>query len=106
MTITNLYRFGPFLLKSDSSREPDPYVLYQPSMVRLEVTDSTLFDWPGLSPEDWEKKPKDNVQFTYEQYIPNKDSLKAGRYMLEDLNRYFGDLLGIQGLLEKQKVTC
>lgn len=105
MIIPNLYK-SAFYENDSNSCKVDPNIYWQPSRVILEIKDSSLFSYPGISVYEWEKKSLDSICFTYEQYIPLEDSLKEGQYMVEDLNRYFGDLLGIEGLMEKRIVTC
>jgi len=106
MIIPNLYGYA--LCENDSTTcKIDPNIFWQlPSRIILEVKDSSRFSYPGLSAKEWEKKPVDSICFTYEQYIPLADSLKETKYMIEDLNRYFGDMFGIEGLMEKRMVTC
>jgi len=76
------------------------------SMVILDVKDSSRFDWPSETSEEWAKKPDSLTTFCYEQIVPRADSLNLNKYMLEDLNRYFGQLLGIKGGVEIRKVKC
>jgi len=104
MIINNLYLYGAFGQKTPLSLRLDPAIIYQPSRIILEIKDSSLFSYPGISKESWALKPLDKICFTYEQYVPEKDSLKVSQYMLSDLNRYFGDLLGIEGVMEKRKM--
>lgn len=44
--------------------------------------------------------------YSYELILPSKEKEKAGRYMMEDLNRYFGSVYNIKGAIEKRKVLC
>ncbi|MBB5441280.1 thiol-disulfide isomerase/thioredoxin [Pedobacter sp. AK017] len=79
------------------------------SRVQLEVKDSTYFSLPSFSPAQKQKYrllPDSLRGYTYQQIIPAKDSLMGNDYMLEDLNRYFGNKLGIEGLIGKRKVKC
>lgn len=47
------------------------------------------------------------AKYCYEQIIPiDLPEKKRWRYMLEDLNRYFGQHLGIVGNLENKKIIC
>ncbi len=76
------------------------------SRIRLEVRDSSRFDWPAQPLEAWLKKPDSLKLFSYEQIIPFADSVKLNDYMLEDLNRYFGRMLGIEAVVAKRRVKC
>jgi len=59
--------------------------------------------------------PSSNPQYTpevrqffysYELAIPATAKAEAGRFMLEDLNRYFGIIFHIKGSIEKRRVRC
>lgn len=79
------------------------------SRISLEVKDSSYFSLLSFSKsqkEAFKKLPYNLTRFTYQQIIPAKDSLLAKDYMLQDLNRYFGSKLGIEGLRAIRKVKC
>lgn len=44
--------------------------------------------------------------YGYELILPLKEREKAGTYMMEDLNRYFGSVYNIKGAIEKRKLLC
>jgi len=54
----------------------------------------------------WEAKKIPKERFLYEIILPKNDSLKINSYMVDDLNRYFGNMYGIRGVLEKRLVRC
>lgn len=44
--------------------------------------------------------------YCYELAVPVAAKAEAGRFMMEDLNRYFGIVYHIKGAIEKRKVLC
>lgn len=54
----------------------------------------------------WEAKKVKRERFLYELVLPKKDSLQMNNFMINDLNRFFGSLYGIKGVLEKRRVKC
>lgn len=44
--------------------------------------------------------------YSYELMIPAAEKKNAGRYMIEDLNRYFGMVYHIHGAIEDRRVLC
>jgi len=104
-TITNLYHVATLHTGLMSNYKGD-FSEHLRSMVILDVKDSSMFDWPTITSEQWAKKPDSLKVFCYEQIVPLADSANLNNYMLQDLNRYFGKLLGIEGRMEKRKVKC
>ncbi len=67
----------------------------------LDVRNKSRLIYPGKNKGDeW----KLNSCFSYEQIMPIFLGSKSNLFMQEDLNRYFGALLGIKGKAEKRKV--
>lgn len=71
----------------------------------LEVKDTLRYTSDFLTHErdiDWVKS-----QFSYEQIIPdNLGAARSRQYMLDDLNRYFGNLYGTKVQIEKRNQAC
>jgi thiol-disulfide isomerase/thioredoxin len=76
------------------------------SRMILEVKDSSYFIHriPGSHNKIYAPPP--DKMFCYEIIRPSVDSLKIAAYALEELNNYFGDLLGVEVVKEKRKVLC
>lgn len=70
-----------------------------------ESKDSSLF-WGKENKDEISKKPYKDVLFNYELRMPATDNATFRTVMLNDLNRYFGAVHGINGSLEKRKVKC
>jgi hypothetical protein len=102
--ISQLYQIA-FASKLRHFLTPDnpDFYLDMAGRVLLEVKDSSAFYWAG-------KKAlpgKDLAPvFCYDLMLPKNDSAIIKNYMLQDLNRIFGAVLGIYGRLEKRKVKC
>lgn len=63
---------------------------------------SALLDVKYANVQDYMQR-----KFCYEQVVPgNLSAEKQKQYMLEDLNRYFGNLYGTEAKLEKRIVPC
>lgn len=73
----------------------------------LLVKDTTRYTTsfiPGLEITDLDYR---KCSFTYEQILPmNVHEHEAREYMLQDLNRFFGALYGVEGRIEKRKIFC
>jgi len=82
------------------------YSLRRSSRLIWEAKDSSLYYWWGRDIRSLTIIPPEKMYFTYELVLPRKDSLKLNQYMVQDLNRYFGDRLGIEGVKEKRTVKC
>jgi thiol-disulfide isomerase/thioredoxin len=84
---------------------PDINLTY-PNRFLWEAKDSSLYNWIGRPEKDWGKVPSDKKYFSYELILPIDDSMNINTFALQDLNRYFGPLYGIQGIIEKRKTKC
>jgi|GEM_PF-335699 len=87
------------------SANPDFY-LGQSARTILEVRDSSLFMWPGKKREPVSEMLRKGRAFCYEFFFPKSDAASANGFMVDDLNRYFGHMFGIKGVLEKRRVKC
>lgn len=105
--IQNLYKEA-FINKPGLYLSPDnpDFYLDLHSRTRLEVSDSSLFYWPGENMDDWKKIPDSLKAFCYELIVPKHDTNKIYQYMLQDLNRIFGSLYNIEAVREKRKEKC
>jgi thiol-disulfide isomerase/thioredoxin len=76
-------------------------------ILKCEVSSPSNYSKSFLSKEDFTDEWIRKSMFCYEQITPFgiADS-DRGQFMLEDLNRFFGNLYGIAGKLEKRKVQC
>lgn len=106
VTISVLYQTA-FIANSIENEfghvHPDSYLRF-PSRVVWEAKDSTLFNWIGRSREDFLSVPDSLMYYCYELIYPKENFHELNKYMLEDLNRFFGNKLGIKGTIEKRIV--
>jgi thiol-disulfide isomerase/thioredoxin len=105
--IVQLYRtaLATHQLPNTMMFNPEFPLLMQYSRIIWEAKDSLLFN--GLSNDKKHLLKTDTSKcWYYELVLPRKDSLKLNSFMLQDLNRYFGMMYGLEGLKEKRKVQC
>ena len=84
---------------------PESYLMF-PSRTIWEAHDSTLYFWHGRSSESWKEVADSMKYFCYELILPRSESLELTDYVIQDLNRYFGNLYGIEAKKEKRSVKC
>lgn len=84
------------------------FYLKMPARFLIETSHSYLFakPWDEESKRIYKAIPREEKLFCYERIVPARDSLNINSYMIQDLNEFFGGLLGIEGCIEKRKVTC
>ncbi|WP_113662355.1 TlpA family protein disulfide reductase [Pedobacter nanyangensis] len=100
------------LYQTAFASKPKPYTLVNdpnwplryPSRLVWEAKDSTRYYYPGRPRSN--RRVQEDSQFCYEVVMLAKDVDKLNSWMVADLNRYFGELYGIEGLVEKRKVKC
>lgn len=89
-------------LYATAAEQYDPDFVF-PSRTRIEADNSARI----LPPEE----PEYNLHvrkyfYSYELVIPAAAKANAGRYMLADLNRFFGGVYHIRGGIQKTKTKC
>jgi thiol-disulfide isomerase/thioredoxin len=96
--------FAYVLGETRNTWSPNLYLLFQ-SRLLWEAKDSTLYYFKGIT-KNWKSIPDSVKLFSYELIMPAKDRPMLMKYMVEDLNRYFGRTYGIEGIKEVRKVKC
>jgi thiol-disulfide isomerase/thioredoxin len=75
--------------------------------IMLEVDDTTFLKMDNSIPKEEKENWLNNHTYTYElQTPPSFGKEKQFQIMQEDLNRFFNNLYGINGRLEKRKIKC
>lgn len=73
----------------------------------LIVKDTIKYTWRFLPSQKWTDEILKKSKFCYEQITPlNISASTRKKYMLEDLNRYFGSLYGVTGVVKTEKKLC
>lgn len=104
--IETLYQ-GAFVIKPRPfflANNPDFYLRF-PSRTLWEWEDSTLY-LGFKSKAEMDKTPRELKLFCAELVVPKQDSANMSKYLVADLNRFFGSRYGIEGVKEVHKVTC
>lgn len=98
--------FLPFTTKvPDQFYEKKEFYLMMKSRVVWEARDSTFFY--GLETKnEMDKKAYAEKVFNFELLMPTTDKVTFKNVFIEDLNRYFGMKMGIEGVREKRMVKC
>lgn len=109
VSIDNIF-YAAFALKQKPyqlENNPDFYLFF-PSRKIWEAKDSFLYPhWPdGINKQRFEETLSSQKYFCYEMILPVSDSLKINLYAQTEVNRYFGSLYGIEGIVEKRRVKC
>lgn len=110
MTIQNLFKsaFG----NGNRGNYNRSYLFVADNRSVWEVSDSSLYFYTNAKGNSLKTLKQmnewnDKIGFCYELTVPRfEDRNKKYMLMRQDLNRYFGDLMGIEGHLEKRKMKC
>ena len=104
--------YNVFRKKMDAQRKemilgPSSQMEDNTEFIKLFVTDSLRYTAPRPFTSAFTSKGLIKSKYCYEQLTPlNMDDAMRRNYMLDDLNRYFGNLYGAIGSLEELKTPC